>query len=154
VSVGSWYAAVKLHNELSFHRQVPQVTWYRNENKTNTVDRRSRDPSTELQGSTFQKTVTVVCNTFFTSPNIYYTFSSQDGDQTMGWMIWVLFPAETIEVFILKGVQTGSRFDPASHSMGTRTFYRGTAAGDHLQLVPSLRMSGAIPLLSLYAFMV
>jgi hypothetical protein len=71
----------------------------------------------------------------------------------MGW-IWILFPAGTREIFILKGVQTGSRFHPASHLMGTGTFYRGTAAEAHLQLGPSLRKSGALPLLSLCAFMV
>jgi len=72
----------------------------------------------------------------------------------MGWMIWILFPAWKREFLILKVVQTGSKFNPDSNLMATRTFYRGTAAEAHLQLVPSLRMSGAIPLLSLYAFIV
>lgn len=36
--------------------------------------------------------------------------------------------------------------------MDTGTVYRGTAAEAHLQLVLSLGMSGAIPLLSLYTF--
>ena len=72
----------------------------------------------------------------------------------MGWMIWILYPAGTREIFILKCVQTVSRFHPAYHLMGTGTFYRGTAAEAHLQLLRSLRMSGTLPPLSLYAFMV
>jgi hypothetical protein len=43
-------------------------------------------------------------------------------------MIWILFPAGKREFLILKVVQTGSRFHPASNSMATGTFYRGTVA--------------------------
>jgi len=83
------------------------------------------------------------------------TLYGKDSDQTTGWMIWILFPAETREIFILKVVQTGSRFPPSFPRDGYRDFLqRYSSCEAHLQRVQSLRMSGAIPLLSLYTFIV
>jgi hypothetical protein len=61
-------------------------------------------------------------------------------------------------VSVFQNIQTGSGAHPASCSMGTGFFPGGEAAvgvmlTSHLQLVPRLRMNGAIPLLPLYAFM-
>jgi len=41
---------------------------------------------------------------------------------------------------------------PASFSMGARVHSRGVKLTTHLPLVPRLRMSGAVPLLLIYAF--
>jgi hypothetical protein len=58
----------------------------------------------------------------------------------------------------LQNVQTGSTVHPASCSMGTAVLSwglngQGVKLTTHLHLVTRLRMSGAIPLLPLYALM-
>ena len=59
---------------------------------------------------------------------------------------------------VLQNVHTGSGAHPASYSMITGALFgggwncRSLKLTTHLHLVPRLRMSGAIPLLPLYAF--
>jgi hypothetical protein len=57
------------------------------------------------------------------------------------------------DVFLLQNVQTGTWAHPASYSMDTEVLSRGVNLTAHLHLVPRLRMSGAVPLLTLCAFM-
>ena len=48
--------------------------------------------------------------------------------------------------------QTGSGAYPACFSMGTRVHGQDAKLTAHLHLVPRLKMSGAVPLLLIYAF--
>jgi hypothetical protein len=50
--------------------------------------------------------------------------------------------------------KTGSEAQPASRLMCTAESFPSSKVGDHLHLVPSLRMSGALLLLPPYVFMV
>jgi hypothetical protein len=75
-----------------------------------------------------------------------------------GWTGRVRIPAQARDFLFSKTVQTGSGPHPASYSMGTRVLSQGSGSQGikwtiHLQLVPRLRMSQAITLLSLCAIM-
>ena len=65
--------------------------------------------------------------------------------ETCRW-IW----SEPRDSSLLQNVKTGWGSHPTSYSIGASQSMQVTA---HFHLVPRLRMSGAIPLLSLYAFM-
>jgi len=69
----------------------------------------------------------------------------------MDWMNWASIPGRTRDCSVVQNVETGCRTHPASCWLP-----RGKAANvcefDHL--VQSVRMSGDIPLLSLYTFLV
>jgi hypothetical protein len=55
-------------------------------------------------------------------------------------------------LFLLQNIQTGCRTHPAPSSTGTGGSFPGVRLVAHLHLAPRLRMSGAEPLMHLYAF--
>ena len=72
--------------------------------------------------------------------------------------VGVRVPVGASDSSFLQNVQTASGAHPALYSMGSGVLSRGYSGRGvklttHLHLVPRLRMSGAIPLIPLYAFM-
>ena len=79
--------------------------------------------------------------------------------QSTGCTVRGLNPGRNKIFFVFPNVQTGSEVHPDSYSVGTGILSRdqrgrGVKFITQLRLLPMLRMSGAIPLLPLYAFMV
>ena len=67
-------------------------------------------------------------------------------------------PVRTRDFSLLQNAQKGPGAHPAFYSIGTGVLSRGysdwgVASTTHLHLVPRFRMSGAIPLFPLHAFM-
>jgi hypothetical protein len=63
------------------------------------------------------------------------------------------FLARVRDSSLLQDIQTGSGIHPASSSVDTQVLSPGVKHSTHLHLMLRLRMRGAIPLLSPYAFM-
>jgi len=63
------------------------------------------------------------------------------------------FLARTRDSSLLQDIQTGSGVHPASSSVVTRVLSPGVTHSTHLHLMLRLRMEGAIPPFSRYAFM-
>jgi len=60
------------------------------------------------------------------------------------------------EIFLFQNVQTGSEAHSPSYSISTDIFpqgIKGPKLTTDIYLLPRLKMGGAIPLLSLYAFL-
>jgi hypothetical protein len=69
----------------------------------------------------------------------------------MGWITWVQFRVEAGIFSLLQSAQTGSGAHPITYPVGTGACYPGVLGGAQrtpFQLMPTLRMRGAIPPLS------
>jgi hypothetical protein len=88
---------------------------------------------------------------------VYLLWNTQT--RLRGGQFSVRFLARVRNLSLLKNVQTGSGAHPACQSRGAgvpsrRQSGRGVKLTTHLHLEPKLRMSGATPLVPLYAFTV
>ena len=100
-----------------------------------------------------------VSRSYKTTVKLSWSFESTRDSKSNYWWVRSSNPVGARYFSFFENVQTGCGAHTASYSVGTGVLPRGYSGRSvkltaHLHLVPRLRMSGAIPLLPLYAFRV